>query len=124
MSHHILIADDDRDFTSVLRELLEGFGYKVTCAHDGVVAYELAQKIKPNLIILDWKMPSGKGSAVLEMLREKQLTKEVPVIILSGASEPGMDAWAKSLGVKARFQKPYEAQKLLGAVKNILDPAN
>lgn len=117
----ILIADDDDDLTTILGDMLQASGYECVLSHKGLDTYELAQTEKPDLIILDWQMPMGKGSAVLEMLGEKESTRHIPVIILSGADEPGMLDTVKVLGAKDFVKKPYEGKELLSKIKKILD---
>lgn len=120
MNKRILIADDEVDLVSLLRMRLESHGYTVFTAHDGLEAVEKAQTERLDLIILDWKMPLGKGSAVLEMLHERETTKGIPVIVLTGASEPGLRKTAKGMGAKAFIRKPYEIDSLLGTIQSIL----
>lgn len=116
----ILLADDDEDFVSVLTDLLEASGYKIESAHEGLTAVEKARDLKPDLIILDWKMPAGKAAAVIEMLSENEQTGLVPIIILSGVSEPGMEHTAELMGAKAFIRKPYETKQLLSTIKKVL----
>lgn len=116
----ILIADDDVDFVETLTDRLVAQGYQVIKAHEGVSAVELAQMEGPDLILLDWRMPFGKGSAVLEMLQEKEMTRKIPVIILSGIDEPGMKKTADHLGVKAFLRKPYDPKELQNTIAMIL----
>ncbi len=117
MPQTILIADDDRDLVSVLEDLLQAKGFACIVAYEGISAVEKAINEKPDLILLDWKMPAGKGSAVLEMLSEKDQTRSIPVIILSGAEEPGMFEISLKQGVKAFLKKPYDSAKLLKQIE-------
>ena len=120
MSIKILVADDDADLVSALCELLRSQGYETLSAQEGVRAVELAHKAHPDLILLDWIMPAGKGSAVLEMLAEKKETREIPVIVLTGADEPFEEETAQKWGVKGFLRKPYEAAALLKAISSVL----
>lgn len=121
MSSKILIADDDRDLVSVLRKRLEQNGYITCSAYEGVRAVEMAHKEKPDLIILDWKMPSGKGGDVLEFLSERDDTRNIPVIILTGLDDPEIEEKAKKFGVKAVFHKPYDHNTFLKKIHEVLE---
>lgn len=66
----ILLVDDDRDFVTVLGDRLKAEGFKTVVAYEGVRAIEVAHKTKPDLILLDLKMPAGEGLSVLESLRK------------------------------------------------------
>jgi len=116
MSYKILVAEDDSELCDVLSLLLEAKGYVVHSAHEGIDVLEQATKLKPDLILLDWNMPFGKGSAVLEMLAEKKLIPALPVIVLSGSTEPGMKELALSLGAQKVLRKPYENDELLAEI--------
>lgn len=121
MSKKILIADDDRDFVDVLRERLEAAGYKTVYAYEGIRAVEVAHKERPDLILLDWVMPSGKGGMVLDALSKKDDTRRIPVIVISGADEPSIHEKSQIFGVKAIFSKPYDSKLLLAKIKEALE---
>ncbi|OGQ06738.1 MAG: hypothetical protein A3G32_05820 [Deltaproteobacteria bacterium RIFCSPLOWO2_12_FULL_40_28] len=116
----ILVADDEEEFVAVLSERLQQCGFDVSCAYDGAATIEKARAILPDLILLDWRMPYGKGSAVLEMLAEKEETKNIPVVVISGIDETGMDEEMQRFKVKARLYKPYQDKQLLDVIKECL----
>lgn len=116
----ILIADDDRAFVEMIRAQLEFGGFETVVAYEGTRTVEVAHHERPDLIILDWKMPSGKGDAVLEFLKERDDTMHIPVMILTGVREPGMEEKARKLGVKAFIRKPYEPEDLLQKIREML----
>lgn len=120
MSKKILLADDDEDLAYVIKEFLVAHDFTVCMAHEGLKVVEMVSQEKPDLVVLDWKMPIGKGSAVLEMLRENEATKKVPVIILSGMDEPGIRRTAKAMGVDVFIKKPHENKNLLKHIRAIL----
>lgn len=116
----ILVADDEEDFVSVLSERLKQDGFDVSLAYDGAETIEKARAILPDLILLDWRMPYGKGGAVLEMLAEKKETRDIPVVVISGIDETGMDEAMKHFKVRARLYKPYQDKQLLDLIKECL----
>lgn len=121
MKKKILIADDDMDFVQLLREGLERAGYETVAAYEGIRTVELAHREKPDLILLDWKMPTGKGDTVLKNLAAREDTRSIPVIIVTGAFEPDIEEKAKTFGVRAFFRKPYDARQLLEKIKEVLN---
>jgi CheY-like chemotaxis protein len=119
-NYKILIADDDHDFVTVLQTRLESRGFDVVCAHEGIRAIDLAHKEKPDLILLDWKMPAGGGEPILKYLSEKGDTRGIPVIVITGMSESSIEATAIGLGAKAVIRKPYDPVSLIEAISKAL----
>jgi DNA-binding response OmpR family regulator len=88
MAAKILIADDDRDLVQVLTMRCESVGLEVIAAYDGFTAISLAHEHHPDLFCLDADMPSGGGLCVCEMLSSDASFANVPVIILTGKTQP------------------------------------
>lgn len=120
MKHKIMIADDDHDFVETLRERLETSGYDTITAYEGIRTIEMAHREHPDLILLDWKMPVGGGQAVLQGLREKEETKHIPVIILTGFSDIEIENVAMKFGVSIVMRKPYDSKVLLRTIREVL----
>jgi len=84
----ILLVDDDPDILTFLEAALWSFeGLDVHTARDGVHGIELAQELQPNLIILDLQMPRKDGLSTFRDLRANEATRDIPVVILTGAKE-------------------------------------
>lgn len=81
----ILIADDDRAIVEAYKHYLENAGYAVSVAYDGDEALEKVRREVPRLILLDIVMPKKSGVEVLEELRRDPSSKEIPVIVMTGA---------------------------------------
>ena len=77
------IAEDDPDMRQALKIAVERAGYKVIVATDGQQAYELAEKVQPNIILLDLLLPKMSGKEVLTRLRQSEWGKVIPVIVLT-----------------------------------------
>ena len=111
----ILIADDDEDIRSSLRDLFNGAGYAVDTAEDGQQALDhLRTQKRPDLIVLDLRMPQKSGQEVLDALRHSTTLMAIPVVVLSAYLDfppPGAVAWLK---------KPVAPSLLLGTVENYL----
>jgi len=83
----VLVVDDERDIIKALMIRLQGAGYEVVTAFDGAQAIFVAHKEKPDLIILDIRMPAGDGFSVAEKLKHSTNTVSIPIIFLTGGPE-------------------------------------
>jgi len=107
----ILMIDDDESMQALVSTLVKAAGYEFEGMLDGIGAVEMAQAIRPDLILLDVVMPSCNGFEVCQSLRAAGIT--VPVIFLSAKGE----IFDKMVGFQAGgddyFAKPFEPQELL-----------
>lgn len=117
----ILIVDDEPDFVSLLQDNLESRGYRVLTAHEGVRGIETAHKSKPDLILLDIKMPAGMGQSVLQALKKHSETRKIPVIVITALANRQLKEEIKQLGAKDFFTKPFDTEMLLEKIKSLLD---
>jgi DNA-binding response OmpR family regulator len=117
----ILIVDDERDIVRVLMIRLQTSGYDVVAAFDGAQGVFMAHKEKPDLIILDIRMPAGDGFSVAARLRRSVHTWGIPIIFLTGSPERGAEERAMEMGARFYIKKPYDPEELLDAVKRALE---
>ena len=117
----ILIVDDERDIVKVLVIRLQSSGYEVISAFDGAQGVFMAHKEKPDLIILDIRMPAGDGFSVAERLKRSGHTWTIPIIFLTGSPEMEAEGRAMDLGARFFIKKPYDPEELLDAVKRALE---
>jgi CheY-like chemotaxis protein len=120
MKKKILIADDDKDFVDSLEGILIDCGYETMASYEGIRTVEKARKENPDLILLDWKMPAGKGETILEHLKADDSTRQIPVIILTGLHDPEIEKTAHKHGVKAFLHKPYDTNDLIREIAKAL----
>ena len=83
MAKKILIVDDDKEIALLLASRLKANKYEVVVAYDAVEAVAKAFKEKPDLILLDIKMPAGGGLSVMQNLRNAADTATIPVIVIT-----------------------------------------
>jgi CheY-like chemotaxis protein len=88
----------------------------VSVAPDALTGVEIAVKDPPDLVLLDISLPAGDGFTVAERI-QSLIPRATPVIFITASKRPGLRERAKELGAAAFFQKPYEADDLLGAVQ-------
>jgi CheY-like chemotaxis protein len=87
MPKRILIVDDEPDAISYISSVLEDNGYEYLSAENGDQGLELAQKEKPDMILLDLIMPEKSGMLMFQELKKDPELGKIPVIVVSGASE-------------------------------------
>ena len=116
----ILIIDDERDIARGLSIRLQAAGYEVSTAFDGATGLESATRIRPDLIVLDLRMPGIDGFGVLDGLRKQSHTCDIPVIVVSANVVEEARARAMNLGARCFIQKPFQADRLLGTIRDVL----
>ena len=116
----ILIIEDDMMIAKALSIRIKFAGYKASMAHDAATGVIMARKIEPDLVLLDINLPAGNGFLVAERIWT-QLPMIVPIIFLTASKDPDFLQKAKDMGAAGYFEKPYEADELIGAITEILE---
>lgn len=116
----ILIADDEPEIVATLRDRLKANGFETMEAYEGIRTIELAHKEKPDLILLDLKMPAGRGESVLKSLKSHPETKKIPVIVLTAMPARDVKERVLAEGANDFIQKPYDATVLIDKIRNCL----
>ncbi|MCU0665499.1 MAG: response regulator [Candidatus Omnitrophica bacterium] len=116
----ILIIEDEVDVNAVLSKRLHAAGFQVLAALDAYQGLSSSIKERPDLIILDLMIPSGGGISVLKNLKLSSQTMSIPVVILSGMSDPQYKDIAKQEGAEVYVEKPYDWESLLGIIREVL----
>jgi CheY-like chemotaxis protein len=113
---HVLVVDDDPDFTQSMSMLLELAGYCTVSAFDGRTAIELAQRHRPLVILSDLAMPGLDGYSLLRALRTEPACRHAFVVALSGWGGHTASQDARNAGFDAYFMKPCEHAELMNTV--------
>lgn len=116
----ILVADDEQNIVDLLSVVLQGEGYQVETAPDGLVALKKIQKNKPDLVILDVNMPQLDGWNVLSSIRASADTHSIPVLMCTNKDLVSDVERAEVLGATGYIPKPFEIERVLLKVKSIL----
>ena len=109
----VLVIDDDPAVSRSIAIRLRPLGVDVFHAFNGMQGYWTGLDVAPDVIISDLKMPEGEGNYILSRFRSHPLTKSVPMIILTGETNPAVKRTMLSLGVVAYFTKPWSFDELL-----------
>jgi two-component system cell cycle response regulator len=119
----ILIVDDDADLRRALNLRFRANQYDTAYAADGFSAIAMAQKEKPDIIILDVGLPAGDGFVVLDRLQQNAALSCIPVIVLTARDPQSTREKILKAGAVAFFQKPADNAELMNAVRTVLSPA-
>lgn len=114
---NILVVDDDREIVDSICIFLNGEGYKVFKAYDGIEALEILSENDIHLMLLDIMMPKLDGIKTLLKLRE---TRNIPVILLSAKSEDNDKIFGLTAGADDYVTKPFNPSELIARVKSQL----
>ena len=118
---HILIVDDDKNMLKMLRMFLVD-DYNVTIVDSGKLALEAVIKKTPDLILLDYMMPLFDGPHVLEIIRKREESKNVPVLFLTSVTDREKILECLSLNPQGYLVKPISREDLLQRVDEVLNP--
>jgi diguanylate cyclase (GGDEF)-like protein len=116
----ILVVEDEAALRTILKLQLEGAGYEVATAQDGVEGLERVNGDPPDLILLDLMMPRMDGCEVCRRLKSSFVTSHIPVIMLTARGELRDKLAGLEIGANDYVSKPYSHQELLARVRNIL----
>jgi DNA-binding NtrC family response regulator len=115
----ILIIDDEQGIRDLLDTLLRRKGYDVVVAENGREGLKVFRRERPDVVVLDLKMPVMDGLTVLQEIRTLDPTK--PVIILTGAGTPEAEQQARALGVTEFVEKEFSLHRLGDSLKRLLN---
>jgi len=117
----VLIADDEEDVKALVSMYLQSEGYRVLTAFDGLDAISIAERESPDIILLDVMMPVMSGFEVAQQLKANPVTKDIPIIMLSAASQADSIKRGIESGARDYIVKPFEPSKLEAMIRNILE---
>jgi CheY-like chemotaxis protein len=121
--NHILIVDDYPDALDVWTLFLRSKGYVVSTAADGAAAIRQAERLLPDLIVLDLELPYISGIDVARHLRANPETHAIPLVAATGYSHPGQLDRARAAGFDSILIKPADPDDLLDEIERHLDSA-
>jgi DNA-binding response OmpR family regulator len=113
----VLCIDDDPDVGRALQIGLGRHGVDVHCAYSGVQGLWLAMTHRPHVVITDIGMPSGNGDDVIECLQRNAETKAIPLVVLSGCSNPVLKRRLLGRGIEAWLTKPVSDDELVAVLR-------
>lgn len=115
----ILLVEDNRSVRELFKVLLEGEGYEIHEAENGLDGLKKADQYQPDLMILDLMMPDVDGESVLERIRSRPGLGETPILVVSGKYE-ALDRLKDLMGDENVFAKPFEPTRLLDRIGDLV----
>jgi CheY-like chemotaxis protein len=119
MASKILVVEDDKDIRQLPHLQLTAAGYETAFATDAASALSVTRREQPDLILLDIGLPAGDGFVVMERLKSFPSLEMVPIVVIT-ARDPSEGGKAVELGARASFSKPFEADQLIGEIRQAL----
>ena len=116
----ILIVEDEFDLAKMVRKRLQEAGYETMIASDGYMGVKLAHEQKPDLIMLDLKLPAGGGMTVLKSVRLAANLGYIPIVVLTGMQDEQYKKQILDMGVDAYLEKPYDPAQLIETIKKVI----
>ena len=117
----ILLVEDEFYILDLYKLILEKAGFKISLAQDGEEGYQLAQNI-PDLILLDIMLPKMNGIMLLKKLKQENLTKNIPVVLLTNLGQEGVIKAAFDSGASGYFLKAtLKPNELVGKISIFME---
>ena len=116
----ILIVEDDADVREVLIKTMEKVGYETSGANNGAVAWDMLQKEKPDLVVLDVNMPIMNGIELLRRIRQDKNLEDISVVMLTARAKDYNITQGYSFGADYYITKPFTPMTVVGAIKTLL----
>ena len=115
----ILIVDDSPTEVHAMKTTLEKHGYQIASANDGLEAYDIARKIKPDMIFMDVVMPGLNGFQATRAISRDPETRTIPIILCTSKSQETDKIWGMRQGAKDYLVKPTKAEGLIAKIKSV-----
>ena len=118
----ILVVDDSELVLAMARDALEEAGFEVVTAANGIEANShIFSRNKPDLIILDVMLPMLDGNKKAKLLKEKDFSREIPIVLLSSKSEEELKRLVQESGGDAYIRKPFTPWQLVTTIRKVLE---
>ncbi len=117
----ILVADDDSGTRLSIGDYLEASGYSVIAAENGKEALGMVETYQPHLIVTDITMPQMDGYELVRQVRRQPSLRLLPVVFLTGRTDPKERVLGYQLGCDVYLAKPFELSELGAVVRNLLE---
>jgi adenylate cyclase len=116
----VLVVDDDEAITEAVQKILSAEGFEVATALDGETAIEQVATFKPDLIVLDLKLPGISGYDVMRQLKSVEHSKSTPIVVLTASDLGRGRAKSLALGASEYLTKPFSKTEFLETLKGLL----
>tara|TARA_Y100000310_G_scaffold345733_1_gene468991 strand:- start:3346 stop:3693 length:348 start_codon:yes stop_codon:yes gene_type:complete len=114
------VIEDEPNISKLISFILENNGYEVLQAYIGLEGIEMAKKELPKMIILDVMMPKMDGFEVAQELKKEELTKDIPILMLSSAAQYRDKVKGLESGAMDYLTKPFDKDELLSKINEYI----
>jgi two-component system cell cycle response regulator DivK len=122
MNKRILVVEDQEDNRQIVRDLLVASGYDLVEATTGEEGLALAERERPDLILMDIQLPGLDGYEVTRRIKANPALNHIPIIAVTSYALSGDDQKAYAAGCNAYVTKPYSPRVLLAKIREYLPP--
>ncbi len=118
----VLVVEDDRDQAAICAAILQHHGYRVLCARNGAEALVLACEARPQVVLLDLRLPDMHGTEVFAALRQNPATAAIPVLVMTADVISLPPLLAPPMGFAGYLAKPFLPTRILAEIARLLAP--
>ncbi len=123
MPKKIVLVEDDKEISDLIKATLKTKGYEVVTAFNGDDGLRLIEDTEPDLVVLDLMLPMRSGMEILKLIRRDEKLKDTPVLVMSAIardSEKSEEFWRQGLQADDFIKKPFDPIGFLGRVEAVL----
>jgi two-component system cell cycle response regulator DivK len=120
MNKRILVIEDQEDNRRILRDLLTSVGYELIEAVTGEEGVTLAERHRPDLILMDILLPGLNGYDATRLIKAQPALRQIPIIAVTSYALSGDDTKALEAGCEAYVTKPFSPRQLLAKIREFL----
>ena len=116
----VLVVEDNADMRNYVSSVLQRMGHQVHTARNGSEGFQVAKTLQPQIIITDLMMPVVSGLEMIQMLRQDEELKGIPIVLLTAKADEDTRIDGVERGADAYLSKPFNDRELLAEVRNLL----
>lgn len=117
----VLVIDDSPTIVALLKRMLQQNHFDVLVAYDGESGLEIARRERPDLIFLDIVLPGIDGFSALRKLRRDPVTKDIPIVMISGNAQATEQFYVQRIGADDFMKKPFSRAEVFNRIEQLLD---
>lgn len=117
----VLVIDDSPTIVALLKRMLQQNHLDVLVAYDGESGLEIARRERPDLVFLDIVLPGIDGFSALRKLRRDPVTKDIPIIMISGNAQATEQFYVQRIGADDFMKKPFSRAEVFSRIEHLLD---
>lgn len=119
MFKRVMIIDDDREFLEELNDILRLSGYETHSTNDSLEAMSSASEFKPDIIIMDFRMPGKTGFDVAQELRAMPAFKETPIIGMTAFVGEDYEQRMQKCCINTYLRKPFNPLEIISVIEKV-----